>query len=108
MTDTRDVAVQMLIRRYIQPSSGYTSQSRGPDQFPSEVPLHGPMSWHRLRVYQDALGIVEYDEQAAYPALNLSVYDEELLREQCAFISEHTKPLKPWTLPANPFLGDAT
>lgn len=108
MSDMRDALIHRLIRRYIEPSGGYMSQSLGPDQFPREVPLHGPNSWHRLRVYRTALGFDDYDEEAAYGELGLSAPDEELLRAQCAFIREHTKPVVPLPLPPNPFLEELT
>ena len=106
VSDLRDALIHRLIRRYIEPSSGYTSQSLGPDQFPREVPLHGPNSWHRLRVCRTALGFDDYDEDAAYPTLGLSALDEERLRAQCAFIREHTKPMEPFPVWSNPFLEE--
>lgn len=99
MTETRELAAQILIRRYIAPAGGYTYEYAGPDQFPREKPLHSPSSWHRMRVYQSALGIVEYDEEAAYRTWAFGSDEEQKLREQCAFIREHTKPMKPWPLP---------
>lgn len=104
LNDSRGLLAQLMVRRYIEPSSGYTSHSLGPDQFPREVPLHGPNSWHRMRVYRTALGFDDYDEEATYGELGLSALDEELLRAQCAFIREHTKPIEPLPLPPNPFL----
>lgn len=103
MTETRELAAQLLIRRYIAPAGGYTYEHAGPDQFPREKPLHSLSSWHRMRVYQSALGIVEYDEEAAYRTWAFGSEEEQKLREQCAFIREHTTPLKPlWTLPPDP------
>jgi len=100
MTDKQELAAQIIIRSYIKPAGGYTYEYAGPDQFPREKPLHSPYSWHRLRVYQSALGIVEYDEEAAYRSWVFKPEEEQRLREQCAFIREHTKPLKPlWPLP---------
>ncbi|MCD2099565.1 hypothetical protein QNA24_29790 [Rhodococcus qingshengii] len=102
MPETKEIAAQLVIRRYIRPAGGYTYEYAGPDQFPREKPLHSPYSWHRLRVYQSALGIVEYDEETAYRELGFEPDEEQRLREQCAFIREHTKPFKPWPMPDDP------
>lgn len=79
---------------------------RGPNQFPSYQDLRGPTQWIRHQVLRDALGTGEPFDEAAAIALRKDLTDEHraVVLEQCAFIREHTDPLKPWLMWANPFL----
>lgn len=79
---------------------------RGPNQFPSYQDLRGPTQWIRHQVLLDALGTGPEFNEAAAVALRKDLTDEErdIVLEQCAFIREHTEPLKPWAIWSNPFL----
>lgn len=80
--------------------------NRGPNQFPSYQDLRGPTQWIRHQVLLDALGTGEPFDEAAAVALRKDLSDEQraVVLEQCAFIREHTEPVKPWLMWANPFL----
>ncbi|ORL01818.1 hypothetical protein A6F55_19185 [Prescottella equi] len=102
---TRVRLIQLTIRRLTQPTDLITV-GRGPDQFPSVRELRGPLQMVRFLVWRDALGTGEaYDEAAALDAIEWLTADErKTVLGQCAFIRQHTAPITPWRLPANPLM----
>lgn len=98
-------AIQYTIRRLTGPTDMITV-GRGPDQFPSVRELRGPLQMVRYLTWRDALGTREaYDEAAALDTIDwLTAGERKTVLEQCAFIRKYTGPIKPWLMPANPFM----
>ena len=101
----KQCAAQTLIYMLTR-ATGQLSVYRGPNQYPSYQDLRGPTQWIRHQVLLDALGTGEPFNEAAAVAIRKDLTDEQrgIVLDQCAFIREHTEPVKPWAIWANPFL----